>query len=78
MAPEVVREHYSHPADVWSAGIVAYLLLTGRLPYPFWEKLYVTKEVGGCGRSKHQWQRAGGQPDARLVAVTVSAPPAVC
>lgn len=58
MAPEVVREHYSHPADVWSAGIVAYLLLTGRLPYPFWEKLYVTKEVGGCGRSSSTSGRA--------------------
>ncbi|KAI3434966.1 hypothetical protein D9Q98_003018 [Chlorella vulgaris] len=54
MAPEVVREHYSHPADVWSAGIVAYLLLTGRLPYPFWEKLYVTKENVTADEMFHQ------------------------
>ncbi|KAL4447878.1 hypothetical protein ABPG75_005097 [Micractinium tetrahymenae] len=44
MAPEVVRCRYSFPADLWSVGILAYLLLTGRLPYPFWERLYVQKK----------------------------------
>ncbi|MER7892132.1 serine/threonine-protein kinase [Micromonospora sp. NPDC094482] len=34
MAPEVLRrEGYSRASDVWSVGTIAYLLLTGRLPY---------------------------------------------
>ena len=45
MAPEVVRERYGLPADLWSAGVVGYLLLTGRLPFPFWDKMYVQRQV---------------------------------
>ncbi|KAK9813078.1 hypothetical protein WJX72_008502 [[Myrmecia] bisecta] len=33
VAPEVLQKRYSLPADVWSAGIIAYMLLTGRLPW---------------------------------------------
>jgi len=33
IAPQVLRGHYNHAADLWSCGIVAYLLLCGRLPF---------------------------------------------
>jgi len=33
MAPEVINRKYGAEADVWSCGIVAYQLLTGRLPF---------------------------------------------
>ena len=33
IAPDVLRCKYSHPADLWSVGVVAYMLLTGRLPF---------------------------------------------
>ena len=33
MAPEVINRNYGEEADVWSCGVVAYQLVTGRLPF---------------------------------------------
>jgi calcium-dependent protein kinase len=33
MAPEVVSQRYSQQADLWSAGVLCYQLLSGRLPF---------------------------------------------
>ena len=33
IAPEVLRQNYSLPSDLWSAGIIAYQLITGWLPF---------------------------------------------
>lgn len=34
MAPEVIsRNHYSKACDVWGAGVLLHVLLSGRLPY---------------------------------------------
>ena len=33
VAPEVLQKKYGQKADVWSAGMVAYMLLCARLPW---------------------------------------------
>ena len=37
MAPEVIEQNYDEKADIWSAGIMMYQLLTGK--FPFWENV---------------------------------------
>ena len=33
MAPEVFEENYSEKCDIWSIGVICYMLLSGKTPF---------------------------------------------
>ena len=45
VAPEVMRFEYGPEADMWSAGVIAYLLLTGTVPFHGETEKEILKEV---------------------------------
>lgn len=45
LAPEMVRQKYSKPVDVWSAGVLIYLMLFGRYPFDGVDDDAVIREI---------------------------------
>ena len=47
MAPEILKQNYDYKCDIWSVGVILYILLTGK--YPF-DSLIKIIGKGGFGK----------------------------
>lgn len=48
MAPEVLKGKYTEKADMWSIGVVAYMLLSSQLPFYGKKKAQIVQQVMRC------------------------------
>lgn len=59
VAPEVLKRYYSHECDVWSAGVILYILLCG-VP-PFWDEnengIFKLVAKGAYDITKEPWDK---------------------
>jgi len=59
IAPEVLQNHYGPEADIWTAGVILYVLLSG-VP-PFWADtlrgVYEKIQDGNFDLESEQWQK---------------------
>jgi calcium-dependent protein kinase len=58
-APEVMKQSYTEKADVWSLGIVTYVMLCGTLPWSATEDKQISKQVA---QGALYWSRSRFEP----------------
>ena len=59
VAPEVLFHDYDEQSDMWSLGVVLYIMLTGRPPFNGMNDIEIVKKVRLCQYSMHKrdWLR---------------------
>jgi serine/threonine protein kinase len=66
MAPEVLKGNYTTKADVWSIGVIAYMLLSSQMPFYGRKKRHIVEQILNCqfdfrGR---RWKKISDQAKA--------------
>jgi len=76
VAPEVLRRNYSCEADIWSAGVILYILLSG-VP-PFWaqtdQAIFEAVRKGEFDLKSKPWGKISGSAKDLITRVLVSNP----
>lgn len=45
MAPEVIKKNYTEKCDLWSCGVILYVMLSGRLPFTGFSKHDIAAKI---------------------------------
>jgi calcium-dependent protein kinase len=66
MAPEVLKGNYTAQADIWSVGVIAYMLLSSQMPFYGRKRRHIVEQILNCqfdfrGR---RWKRISDQAKA--------------
>uniref|UniRef100_A0A7S1GID9 Calmodulin n=1 Tax=Cyclophora tenuis TaxID=216820 RepID=A0A7S1GID9_CYCTE len=76
MAPEVLTGNYSTQADVWSVGVIAYMLLSSQMPFYGRKRRHIVDQIMRCqydfkGR---RWKRLSEEAKAFIEDLLVANP----
>lgn len=76
MAPEVLKGNYTEAADLWSVGVVAYMLLSSQMPFYGKKRRHIVELIMACkfdfkGR---RWKRVSKQAKAFVEDLLVADP----
>ena len=62
IAPEVLIGLYNHKCDVWSLGVTAFYILTGKMPFVALNEELLFKKIKGCEiRFNENWDTLSEQ-----------------
>lgn len=66
MAPELLAGDYNTKADVWSVGVITFMLLSSSLPFYGKDRVHVIKKIiaGKYSFSSRRWRRIS--PEAKM------------
>jgi serine/threonine protein kinase len=66
MAPEVLRGSYTKSADIWSIGVIAYMLLSSQMPFFGRKRRHIVEQImkGAFEFKGRRWKRLSAQSKA--------------